>query len=136
MLRASGGIGRLGLTSMPVGEPTRARPSTMPTSHQPTSQTAASRGIPLVSKSMTLSSIVGFLIEGEAVDAPVDAAAAVFALVVPRFVLAVAVRLDRKSTRLNSSHQIISYAVFCLKKKNINVSRYLTHIRSQTMHFR
>src|SRR5438552_12455463 len=27
------------------------------------------------------------------------------------------VRLDRKSTRLNSSHQIISYAVFCLKKK-------------------
>src|SRR5258708_14383540 len=28
---------------------------------------------------------------------------------------------DRKSTRLNSSHQIISYAVFCLKKKKINV---------------
>src|SRR5258708_29719604 len=27
-------------------------------------------------------------------------------------------RLDRKSTRLNSSHQIISYAVFYLKKKN------------------
>src|SRR5438552_11130302 len=26
-------------------------------------------------------------------------------------------RTDRKSTRLNSSHQIISYAVFCLKKK-------------------
>src|SRR5690348_17751819 len=28
------------------------------------------------------------------------------------------VRLDRKSTRLNSSHPSISYAVFCLKKKN------------------
>src|SRR5258708_14971548 len=28
-----------------------------------------------------------------------------------------ALDLDRKSTRLNSSHQIISYAVFCLKKK-------------------
>src|SRR5690606_41570155 len=28
------------------------------------------------------------------------------------------VRLDRKSTRLNSSHVKISYAVFCLKKKN------------------
>src|SRR5258708_30651064 len=28
-----------------------------------------------------------------------------------------AVGEDRKSTRLNSSHQIISYAVFCLKKK-------------------
>src|SRR3989449_7960774 len=27
-------------------------------------------------------------------------------------------RLDRKSTRLNSSHGYISYAVFCLKKKN------------------
>src|SRR5256885_7380057 len=28
------------------------------------------------------------------------------------------VTLDRKSTRLNSSHLVISYAVFCLKKKN------------------
>src|SRR2546428_6315034 len=27
-------------------------------------------------------------------------------------------RIDRKSTRLNSSHDQISYAVFCLKKKN------------------
>src|SRR5205085_3093647 len=30
------------------------------------------------------------------------------------------VRLDRKSTRLNSSHSQISYAVFCLKKKKNN----------------
>src|SRR5258708_24881701 len=29
---------------------------------------------------------------------------------------------DRKSTRLNSSHQIISYAVFCLKKKKSTVT--------------
>src|SRR3989449_4149896 len=29
-------------------------------------------------------------------------------------------RLDRKSTRLNSSHGYISYAVFCLKKKKIS----------------
>src|SRR5207248_10258687 len=29
-------------------------------------------------------------------------------------------RRDRKSTRLNSSHRTISYAVFCLKKKKIN----------------
>src|SRR2546426_5608530 len=28
--------------------------------------------------------------------------------------------LDRKSTRLNSSHLVISYAVFCLKKKKTN----------------
>src|SRR5438552_16245535 len=31
---------------------------------------------------------------------------------------------DRKSTRLNSSHQIISYAVFCLKKKKKNPNNY------------
>src|SRR5256885_10085627 len=31
--------------------------------------------------------------------------------------LPVCQRLDRKSTRLNSSHLVISYAVFCLKKK-------------------
>src|SRR5947208_11024651 len=31
-------------------------------------------------------------------------------------------RIDRKSTRLNSSHQIISYAVFCLKKKTNNTT--------------
>src|SRR5207244_8609536 len=30
---------------------------------------------------------------------------------------------DRKSTRLNSSHQIISYAVFCLKKKKHNIKQ-------------
>src|SRR3712207_2376246 len=30
-------------------------------------------------------------------------------------------KLDRKSTRLNSSHANISYAVFCLKKKNKNI---------------
>src|SRR2546429_3684852 len=35
---------------------------------------------------------------------------------------------DRKSTRLNSSHGYISYAVFCLKKKkHIDILRYLEH---------
>ena len=29
--------------------------------------------------------------------------------------------IDRKSTRLNSSHVVISYAVFCLKKKTISI---------------
>src|SRR5690625_1694708 len=37
----------------------------------------------------------------------------------PARVLAVVIVLDRKSTRLNSSHVAISYAVFCLKKKNL-----------------
>src|SRR5438552_5020097 len=36
-------------------------------------------------------------------------------------------RVDRKSTRLNSSHQIISYAVFCLKKKNLHI---VSHARN------
>src|SRR2546422_7844942 len=43
-----------------------------------------------------------------------------------RYVPWVAARLleDRKSTRLNSSHGYISYAVFCLKKKNRTSTRY------------
>src|SRR5579864_9743925 len=32
--------------------------------------------------------------------------------------------IDRKSTRLNSSHMSISYAVFCLKKKKNNQKKY------------
>src|SRR5256885_7431176 len=41
---------------------------------------------------------------------------------------------DRKSTRLNSSHLVISYAVFCLKKKNTNHIKllipYIIHTQS------
>src|SRR5260221_3838397 len=33
---------------------------------------------------------------------------------------------DRKSTRLNSSHTVISYAVFCLKKKKLTASTLVT----------
>src|SRR5438552_5325256 len=36
-------------------------------------------------------------------------------------------RRDRKSTRLNSSHQIISYAVFCLKKKKNITERFVLY---------
>src|SRR2546422_14468 len=39
-------------------------------------------------------------------------------LVLPLVVASSVLFLDRKSTRLNSSHGYISYAVFCLKKKN------------------
>src|SRR3712207_7982194 len=41
-------------------------------------------------------------------------------------VLALEGRVDRKSTRLNSSHANISYAVFCLKKKKKNQDRKST----------
>src|SRR5256885_10065133 len=39
---------------------------------------------------------------------------------------------DRKSTRLNSSHLVISYAVFCLKKKKIANQSRLLHSQSRT----
>src|SRR2546426_9686474 len=35
---------------------------------------------------------------------------------------------DRKSTRLNSSHLVISYAVFCLKKKKKKRETYIMHV--------
>src|SRR5574341_2156523 len=46
------------------------------------------------------------------------ASASKFARPLPRMPAARRPSTDRKSTRLNSSHQLISYAVFCLKKKN------------------
>src|SRR5256885_7228862 len=39
-------------------------------------------------------------------------------------------KLDRKSTRLNSSHLVISYAVFCLKKKKNNNN----HLNNQQLY--
>src|SRR3712207_7121987 len=45
-------------------------------------------------------------------------------------------REDRKSTRLNSSHANISYAVFCLKKKNYNYSLLQWQIQSTTTFYR
>src|SRR5947207_9128413 len=52
--------------------------------------------------------------------------------------------LDRKSTRLNSSHTVISYAVFCLKKKRskrkrlaptltLHTESHSKHMRTQTV---
>src|SRR5256885_3901912 len=38
---------------------------------------------------------------------------------------------DRKSTRLNSSHLVISYAVFCLKKKILSESTANAHILTE-----
>src|SRR5256885_5624830 len=37
------------------------------------------------------------------------------------------IAIDRKSTRLNSSHLVISYAVFCLKKKTKNILSFETY---------
>src|SRR5438034_3250176 len=40
---------------------------------------------------------------------------------------------DRKSTRLNSSHTVISYAVFCLKKKTLSQSQ-VTYLSQRSSH--
>src|SRR5256885_6509284 len=42
------------------------------------------------------------------------------------FALAASAYIDRKSTRLNSSHLVISYAVFCLKKKKNILASYIS----------
>src|SRR2546429_5402358 len=42
---------------------------------------------------------------------------------------------DRKSTRLNSSHGYISYAVFCLKKKKKSISPPGNHTRTTDIHY-
>src|SRR2546429_4774865 len=47
------------------------------------------------------------------------------------FATCLALYLDRKSTRLNSSHGYISYAVFCLKKKK---KRHLSHTCSTALY--
>src|SRR5258708_27277440 len=62
---------------------------------------------------LSLHDALPILIELSVVVPVVAAAGSVVILTV----VSVRIREDRKSTRLNSSHQIISYAVFCLKKK-------------------
>src|SRR5260221_7302262 len=41
---------------------------------------------------------------------------------------------DRKSTRLNSSHTVISYAVFCLKKKKKNNTMLATTVKEKVLY--
>src|SRR3712207_8585869 len=50
-----------------------------------------------------------------------------------RIVVAHAQDIDRKSTRLNSSHANISYAVFCLKKKTKKLVTTRTQIKKGTV---
>src|SRR5256885_4721489 len=48
----------------------------------------------------------------------------------------IALAIDRKSTRLNSSHLVISYAVFCLKKKTSTLlhSTFIVSTRRENVH--
>src|SRR3712207_8469731 len=52
----------------------------------------------------------------------------IFTKKMPRKQVYLSCFLDRKSTRLNSSHANISYAVFCLKKKNHSIFILSSHI--------
>src|SRR5258708_12541912 len=78
-------------------------------------------------------SLVGFLASSFAVFAQTAPA-------LPKGIeLVTSVEGDRKSTRLNSSHQIISYAVFCLKKKkkkdnSTSHSLLITHVHCLLTH--
>src|SRR2546426_2972722 len=45
----------------------------------------------------------------------------------PQQLFRLVARVDRKSTRLNSSHLVISYAVFCLKKKKQHIREAYPH---------
>src|SRR3712207_6926198 len=53
--------------------------------------------------------------QGDMFAADISKATALILFLIPQ-------NLDRKSTRLNSSHANISYAVFCLKKKNTDIT--------------
>src|SRR2546422_3096055 len=66
-------------------------------------------------------------LDAHILDARFDAAVHVLLIIGAgdKFFCAGAEKLDRKSTRLNSSHGYISYAVFCLKKKKSNEERLL-----------
>src|SRR2546426_1725758 len=66
---------------------------------------------------------------GPAGSPPVTRAVPIGAFVVFRRSLKLPLSEDRKSTRLNSSHLVISYAVFCLKKKNTTHIRFRRHAK-------
>src|SRR5207244_10550916 len=70
-------------------------------------QAAAEKGIPIVVLDRP-NPITGTILEGDILEPAYHSFVGIYPVLS---------RQDRKSTRLNSSHQIISYAVFCLKKK-------------------
>src|SRR5256884_6500407 len=80
---------------------------------------------PLVPKKFTTSSTRHSGAEAPAVKAMVFTPSSHSDLTLRK--LSIRCELDRKSTRLNSSHGYISYAVFCLKKKKNIISYQCTH---------
>src|SRR5205807_3457327 len=70
----------------------------------------------------------GAVMDGDR-DEPGVAKLGQFGVFLEELVHLVAEGTDRKSTRLNSSHLVISYAVFCLKKKKSAVLGFLRTVR-------
>src|SRR5439155_24503555 len=77
---------------------------------------------------LPISITIGFYLSGNVLSDPHLAQALAFGMfVVLAVMMLIYVPLDRKSTRLNSSHVAISYAVFCLKKKIRMFTRSTAH---------
>src|SRR5689334_24517654 len=79
---------------------------------------------PLVAQFASYRPVAGDAIDGRRtlVENFADLAGLAIAFDAHRAALGPGLDVDRKSTRLNSSHSSISYAVFCLKKKNTQLA--------------
>src|SRR5207244_5541885 len=87
-----------------------------------TTITVSSQGVPAVQISVTVKSLVSIAVSPTSVS--LNSPGQVQVLTVTGL-FSDGSQQDRKSTRLNSSHQIISYAVFCLKKKKKRQKRHV-----------
>src|SRR3712207_6897128 len=74
---------------------------------------------------------LGVFEKGADIDSAVRNSRLLIGSILAAFLLLALASSDRKSTRLNSSHANISYAVFCLKKKKNNSNR-LIHMLPST----
>src|SRR5690606_39762641 len=100
----------------PLLRPTRSRPRPRPTLFPYTTLFRSGQGEHLISIQHLLKTL-GCPNDTGDFKAPLDAGLSIRGAVARHTATDERARVDRKSTRLNSSHVKISYAVFCLKKK-------------------
>src|SRR5207248_7611428 len=79
------------------------------------------RAVEMTSRDMPIDMVLhtpgGLVLAAEQIASALSAHPAPVTVYVPHYAMSGGTLIDRKSTRLNSSHRTISYAVFCLKKK-------------------